>query len=224
MTADVVAGVDEPCLTGPYPTGEGYGLVEGLVGVMGLLAQSVDDEGVTALNIGNLTLVNGFHVGDIDQRTDAVAKYGQVVVHDLEGNDVEVANAENLVLVNLVKLDGGHAWIAVLGKAVRQHLEHALAGYGVGIDIDFAKLAIGTDIVHAAHVVIVGVGDENAVNLAKRLRHDLLTEVGATVDEQSRLVCLNECRAAQALVVRVGAATGIALAADGGHPTRCSRS
>ena len=224
MTADVVAGMDEPRLAGPYPTGKGYGLVERLVGVMGLLAQGVDNEGVAAFDIGNLTLVDGFHIGDVGQRTDAVAQDRQVMVHDLEGNDVEVANAEGLVLVNLVELDGGNTWIAVLGKAVRQHLEHASAGYGVGIDIDFTKLAIGTDIVHAAHVVVVGVGDEDAVNLAEGLRHDLLTEVGATVDEQARLFRLDECRAAQALVVRVGAAAGIALAADGGHTTRCSGS
>ena len=224
MTADVVAGMDEPRLAGPYPTGEGNGLVEGLVGVVGLLAQGVDNEGVAAFDIGNLTLVDGLHVGDVGQRSDAVAQDGQVVVHHLEGNDVEVANAEGLVLVNLVELDGRNTRIAVLGKAVWQHLEHALTGNGVGIDIDFAKLAIGTDIVHAAHVVVVGVGDEDAVNLAEGLRHDLLTEVGATVDEQSRLLRLDECRAAQALVVRVGAATGIALAADGGHATRCSRS
>jgi hypothetical protein len=52
----------------------------------------------------------------------------------------------------------------------------------------------------------------------------LLTEVGATVDEQSRLLRLDECRAAQALVVRVGATACIALTTNGGHPTRCSRS
>ena len=224
MAANVVAGVDEPGLAGPYPTRKGNSLVEGLMGVMRLLAQGVDHQGVAALEIGNLLFGNGFHVGDISQRTNAVTQNGQVVVHDLEGNDVEVANAESLVLVNLVELDGRDARIAVLGKAVWQHLEHASAGDGVRIDIDFTKLTVGPDVVHAAHVVVVGVGDEDAVNLAEGLRHDLLTKVGTTVDEQSRLLRLDECRAAQTLVVRVGAATGIALAADGGHATRCSRS
>ena len=224
MTANVVAGVDEPRLTCPYPTGKGNGLVERLMRVMGLLTQGVDHQYLGTLNIRNLTLVDGLHIGDISQRTNAVTQYGQVVMHHLEGKDGKVANAESLVLMDLVELDGGNARIAVLGKAVWQHLEHALAGYGVGIDIDFAKLTIGTDVVHAAHVVVVGVGDEDAVNLAEGLRHDLLTEVWATVDEQSRLLRLDECRTAQALVVRVGAAAGIALAADGGHATRCSRS
>ena len=144
------------------------------------------------------------------------------MVHHLEGNDVEVANAEGLVLMDLVELDGRNTRIAVLCKAVWQHLEHALTSYRVSIDIDFAKLAIGTDVVHTAHVVVMGVGNEDAVNLAEGLWHDLLTEIGATVDEQSRLFSLDECRAAQALVVRVGTATGIALTADGGYATRCS--
>ena len=112
----------------------------------------------------------------------------------------------------------------MFGKAVWQHLKHALTSNGVSIDIDFAKLTIGADIVHAAHVVVVGVGDEDAINLAEGLRHDLLTEVRTTVDKQARLGGLDECRTAQALVVRVSAATGIALATDGGHATRCSRS
>jgi hypothetical protein len=46
MTTNVVAGMDEPRLAGPYPTGKGNGLFERLMGVMGLLAQGVDNEGV----------------------------------------------------------------------------------------------------------------------------------------------------------------------------------
>ena len=45
MTTNVVAGMDEPRLAGPYPTGKGNGLFERLMGVMGLLAQGVDNEG-----------------------------------------------------------------------------------------------------------------------------------------------------------------------------------
>ena len=224
VATDVVAGMDEPRLARPYPLGKGYGLSERLMGMVGLLAQGIDHEGVAAFDIGQLLRGNGLHIGDVCQRADAIAEDGQVVVHHLEGDNVKVANAEGLVRMNLVELDGGNTRIAVLSKAVGQHLEHALTGYGVGIDIDFAKLTIGTDIVHAAHVVVVGVGDEDAVNLAEGLRHDLLTEVGATVDEQARLGSLNECRTALALVVRVGTATGIALATNGGHATRCSRS
>ena len=143
-------------------------------------------------------------------------------MHHLKGNNVDVANAEGLVLVNLVELDGRDTRIAVICKTVGQHLEHALASDGVGIDIDFAKLTIGTNVVHATHMVVVGMGDENSVNLAERLRHNLLAEVWTTVDEQSRLFSLYECRTTQSLIMRVGTTTRIAVATDSGHATRCS--
>ena len=110
----------------------------------------------------------------------------------------------------------------MLGKAVRQHLQQSLSGYGVGIDIDFTKLAVGTDIVHAAHVVVVGMGNQNTVNLAEGLWHNLLPEVRATVDKQSGGIGLDKGRAAQTLVTRIWAGAGMTLAADGGNATRSS--
>ena len=155
---------------------------------------------------------------------DAIAEDGQVVVHHLKRRDVDVANGERLVGTNLVKLDGRHTRIAVFGKAVGQHGEHALSGDGVGIDVDFAKLTIGPDIVHTTHVVVVGMGDEDAVNTTEGMGHDLLSEIGSTVDEQSRLRRFYEGRAAQSLVARIGAGAGVTLAADGGDATRGSGS
>ena len=60
MAADVVAGVDEPRLTGSNAAGKGDGLVDGLMGVVRLLAQGVDNEGVAALDIGYLLGVDNF--------------------------------------------------------------------------------------------------------------------------------------------------------------------
>ena len=117
------------------------------------------------------------------------------MVHDLEGNNVEIAHTEMLMLLNFVKLDGRYPWIAVFRKTVWQHLQHPLTGNGVGIDVDFAKLTIGTDIIHSSHVVVVCVGNEDGVNFAERLRHDLLAEVRTTVYEQPGLVTLDEHRA-----------------------------
>ena len=111
-------------------------------------------------------------------------------MHDLDGHDVEIANTERLVLMDFMQLDGRNTGIAVLGEAVRQHLQHTLTGYRVGIDIDFAKLAVRADIVHTTHVVVMSMGNEDAVDTTKGLRHDLLAEVGTAVDEQSRTLRL----------------------------------
>ena len=144
------------------------------------------------------------------------------MVHHLDGHDVEVAYLKGLVLVDFVQLDGWDAGIAVLCKAVGQHLEHALAGYWVGIDVDFAKLTVGSDIVHTTHVVVMGVRDEDAVDATEGLRHDLLAEVGPAVDEQSCLLRLQQCRTAQALVVGIGAGARPTATAYRRHATRCS--
>ena len=145
-------------------------------------------------------------------------------MHHFERQDIEVADTEGMMLMDFVQLDGRYPGIAVLGKAIRQHFEHSLTCQRIGINIDFAKLAIGPDIVHATHVVVVSMGDKDAVNLPERLGHDLLAEVGTTVDEQPGLFRLDESRTAQALVVRVGTGAGIALATDGGYATRGSGS
>ena len=112
----------------------------------------------------------------------------------------------------------------MLGKTVGQHLQHSFTGYRVSIDIHLTELTIGTDIVHASHVVVMGMGNQDAVNLAEGLRHDLLTEIRATVNEQARRWRFKKHRTTQSLVVRVGTATGIALTPDSRYATRCSRS
>ena len=71
---------------------------------------------------------------------------------------------------------------------------------------------------HIPHVELI------AVDTAERMWHNLLPEIGTTVNQYSRLVGLNKGRTAQTLVVRVWAYTGMALTADGWHTTRSSGS
>ena len=120
--------------------------------------------------------------------------------------------------------DGRHTWITVLGKAVRQHLQHALLCLWIGIDVYLTKLAVWTDIVHTSHVVVVGMGYQDAVNLAEGLRQYLLTEIRPTVDEQPGGVCLHQGRTAQTLVTWVLALADLTLATNHWYATRCSRS
>ena len=151
-----------------------------------------------------------------------VAEDGEVVVHHLDGHNTNVTDLEFTMLLYLVQLDGGHARIAVLGKTVGQHLEHALTGYGVGVDVDFAKLTVWAYVVHASHVVVVGMGDEDAVDASEGLRHNLLSKVRTYVDEQACRRRLEQCRAAQPFVVCIGAGACMALAAYGWHAARCT--
>ena len=67
MTTNIVAAVDEPRLTGPYPVGKADSIVECLVTVMGLLTKGIDNKGVTAQNVGQLIIADGLHISDVDE-------------------------------------------------------------------------------------------------------------------------------------------------------------
>lgn len=169
------------------------------------LPEGIDYEGIYVVQVGHLALADSLHVGDIDEGGDALrenrrvlcgvmlkakAEYGQLAMHHLNGRDDDVAYLERLMGVYLVQVYGRHARVTVFGEAVRQHLKQSLLGQGVGIDVDFAKLAVRPEVVHSAHVVIMGMGNEYAVYLAEGLFHDLLAEVGSAVYEQPGGFCL----------------------------------
>ena len=115
----------------------------------------------------------------------SVLRDRKFAVHHLYGHDVKIANMQGVMRQDLMQSDGRHAWITMFCEAIGQHLEHGLLGLGICIDIDLAKLTIRADVIHASHVVVVGMGDQDAVYLTKRLREYLLAEVWATVYEQT---------------------------------------
>ena len=112
----------------------------------------------------------------------------------------------------------------MLRKAIGQHLQHPLTGDGIGIDIDFTKLTIGTDIIHTAHVVVVSMRYQNSINLPERLWQNLLTEIRTAVYQQTGLVSLYEDRTTATLVMWVITLTDLTLATDHWYATGCSRS
>lgn len=68
MQAYFMTGMDEVCLVGTYPLRKGDGIVQQLMGMMGLpLSQGVDHQHFSTSSIRHLYIVNGLHVGDIDE-------------------------------------------------------------------------------------------------------------------------------------------------------------
>ena len=67
VSAYVVAAVDKPRAASPYPAGEGYSLINGLMAVVGLLAEGIDYEHIRALDVRHLREVDGLHVSNIDE-------------------------------------------------------------------------------------------------------------------------------------------------------------
>ena len=103
-------------------------------------------------------------------------------MHHFDGHDVQIPDGQGLMGMNLMQSDGWYTRISVFCKTVGQHLQHTLFGDRIGIDVDLTKLTIRPDIIHASHVVIMGVRDQDPIDLPERLWQDLLTEIGATVD------------------------------------------
>ena len=223
VEADVVTHVNEKGARGTDAAGEGDGIIHQLVGVMGFVeTEGIDHEKFGTLEIGIFGLLDGFHVCDIGQFSDAIAEDGQFAVHHLDGEDVQVTDLQGFVGVDLMESDGGNARVSVFCEAVGQHLQHALAGDGIGIDIDLTKLTVGADIVHASHMVVMTVGDEDTIDLPEGLWQDLLTEVRSTVDEQTGLFGLHQHRAAGPLVSWILTFAHLTLAPDHRYATRGS--
>ena len=145
-------------------------------------------------------------------------------MHHLYRHDLEVTDMKWLMWMDLVQTDGRHTRIAVLGKAIGQHLQHRLLSQGIGIDVNLTKLTIWPDIIHTSHVVVMRMGNQDAVDLTERLGQDLLTEIRATVYQQTCLIRFHQYRTACTLVLGVCALAHITLTADDRHATRCSRS
>ena len=110
----------------------------------------------------------------------------------------------------------------MLRKAIWDGMHQGIGRDIVGIDIYLAELTERAQVVYTARMVVVDMSQQHRVNLAERLREHLLTEVGTGVYEYSRVFCLHQSRAAQTLVVRVGAKTRPARASYRRHSYRCS--
>ena len=224
MQSDIVTHVRQHRPSGPYPLSKVNSVAHQLMRVMGFVkAQGIDHQRIDPFQQGQLTVVNGLHIGDIGKRTETITHDGHHAVHHLYGQYLYVTYCESLAGMNLVQFYLRHTRVAVLGKTVRQHLQHALTGYGVSIHVNLPELTIGSDIIHSPHVVVVRMGYQYAVNPAKRLRQYLFAKVGTCVHQQSCLLSLHQYRAAQTLVLRVRTLTHPALTAYHRHATRCSR-
>lgn len=170
MQTDVVIGMHEVGAAGTDAAGKSDGIAYELVGVMGLVpTQGVLNEHINAFEQLHLAVADRLHVSDIGKVANAITEDGQAVVHHLEGQDVQVADVQVVVGMDGVEVDGWHTGVFLLGKAVGHRLVKACGTDFIGVDVGVTETAVGAQIVDSTHVVVVGVGDEYAVDLAELL-------------------------------------------------------
>lgn len=171
MKTYIVRGVYKIGATSPYLAGKADGIVNELMAMVDAFeAQSVDHERVHSFQIRQLFVTDGFHIGDIDQWSEAIAQYRQLVVHHFYGHDGDVANGERLVLLYGVEGQSRHTGIELRLKAIGHHGMDATHCLTVGIDIDALLEGVRTQVVYSAHMVVMAMGDENAVDGSYGLR------------------------------------------------------
>ena len=223
MEADVVGEVNEEGSLGTDASGETDGIIDEHVGmVFALEAQGIDDERADSLKLLEALVGNGFHVGDVGEIAEAIGENRHFPVHHLDGLPLDVADFLFFAGLDRMQIEPRNARIEFFGEAIRHRDAQRVGGSLVGIDVDVAENAETAQVVEAGHVVVVDVGEENAVELPKRQRHQLHPNVGAAVDEQARRVAFQQSHATKTAVARVAAPTNFALTAQNGYARRSS--
>ena len=190
--------------SGSHPTSKTDSIIHQLMRVMRFVkAQCVNHQHVKSSQQFQFLLFNRLHIRDICHITKAETKNGKFPMHHPDRKYVNVTDTEYLMRPYLMQPNSGDSWIAMLRKTIGQHLKHTLTGILICIHIDFAKLAIGSDIVHTTHMIVMGMSDQYTVNAAERLRKNLLTKVGTTVYKDTSRRCLHQHRAAQPSIFRI---------------------
>ena len=85
----------------------------------------------------------------------AESEYWYVAVHHTDGRNHDVAYGERLVRLHFHEVELRHTGIFVFHKAVWHVVANVFRGAMVGVDVYVAEHAKGTQVVHAAHVVVV---------------------------------------------------------------------
>ena len=185
--------------------------------VFAFKSQGVHHERLHSLQQLAALVADGFHVGDIGKRAEAIGQDGQPVVHHLYCLPADVANLSFLTCSDGMQVKQRHTWIELLGEAIGHRHTQGVNGLLIGVDVDVAELAEPTQIVDTCHMIVVDVGDEHAVDLPKRQRHELHANIGTTIDEHTRRSRLQKACTTIAAVTRIAAMTHLARASQHGY-------
>ena len=176
------------------------------------LTQRVDYEDVERLEFRQLAVVDVVHVGKVSYffpgrlLVETVAQDWEIFVHAPYGGNGKRANSEGLAVGDIVKGHLRKSRVDMWFKNVVVVVTQRLYGYVVGIDLHIALLnpVEGTNIIDATHMVAVGVGDKDSLQMAHIMCQHLAAEIGSNVNQDVVPVAVgNKSRGTKTLVVRV---------------------
>ena len=184
---NVVGAVGEERLPRPDTPRERHRFICKHVRMMlGTETQGVHDKRLYAFKGCCAFVADALHVCDICQPAEAEGGDRQRVVHHAEGRDWDVADAESVIVLYGMEMQARHAGIEMLGKDVWHRLVKAADGLPIGINRYVAESAEGPQVVQTAHMVVVYVCQQNAVDAPEIFAQHLLADVRAAVNQNAR--------------------------------------
>ena len=168
----------------------GEGLSDGHVGLVGLVAEGIDDEDVEIMKEFEGLFGDDFDIGEVGNRSDgrmveAVSVGADRSVPNFDGGDLERVEREGGF--DFAGLGADVAGLVVfVRKGPGMHAGEAGEGFGRAVKRErlFASPAEGSEFIEAGDMVEMFVGIEDGVDGGEFLTESLLAEVGSTVDEE----------------------------------------
>lgn len=159
-----MALVDEVGVLGAHALGKVDGLLQRLVRGVGSIAQGVGHERAHALKFVPFGVGHTAHVGDVGQRTNAVAHDGQLPMQHTNGRDLHAAYGKGLQTLQWAHCELGSSWVGLLSKTIVHVLQDGRSYAGLTVDIDGLKDGEGAQIVQTAYMVEVLVCEQHRIN------------------------------------------------------------
>ena len=103
MQSYIVTGMDEKGTRSSYPAGKGNGIIDKLVGMVRFVeTKRIDNEDLNIVKLVHLSLVDGLHISNIGQSTNAIGCDRQFAMHHLEWHHLKITKSEQLVRLYLM--------------------------------------------------------------------------------------------------------------------------
>lgn len=203
---------------GPYLPAYFQSLVQREVGYVFLPSDTADYKDIHALEFlkGLLRYVVG--VGQVAQSAEPESQYRQSVMYGADGDNFHSVDIE-WILVYGVKDEVRNSGIAVVSECVgvfsfQGFLDSGLGIYGESLAREVVEC---TDVIQAACVVLVHMGEKHGIEFLYPASEHLLPEIRAGIDYEPEPLIFYVCGGSESLVVEVIGAAYVAAASYHGH-------
>ena len=155
------------------------------VGMMFFYAQGIDNERVDTLERRDSLVGESLGIGDVAETVIENVTYNeQLAVHDRYRKNFSRANVEFFHWLDIVYVKCRHAGIGILDKTIRHTVAQVFGHVGLAVYWKLAMIAVWSQVIDTAKMVIVGMGDERSLDLPETvIGEHLVIEIGATVNQ-----------------------------------------